>query len=122
MSESVLKIGGKAYPLPIEEVLADLTGAESIMLEDYLGGWDRLDIKGAATRSVIVLVWLAKHHAGEEIEITEIEAMRGLVFGDTVDVAEVESGPPAVAAEAASESSPETSETNGVPISESLTV
>lgn len=122
MSETILKIDGKDYPLPIEDVLAELTGSESIMLEDYLGGWDRFDMSGGATRSLIVLVWLARHHAGEEVEITDIEAMKGLVFGNTVDVEEVDALPPVLAAEAASESSPATSETNGVPTSEPLTV
>lgn len=118
MSESVLKIAGKAYPLPIEEVLADLTGSESIMLEDYLGGWDQFSITSGTTRSVVVMVWLAKHHAGEEVELSDIEAMKGLVFGDAV---EVEERPPEVAAEAASESSSETSETNGAPALERST-
>lgn len=112
MSDTLLKIGGKDYPLPLEDVLADLTGAESIMLEDYLGGWEHFSITSGTTRSVVVLVWLAKHHAGEKVEITDIEAMKGLVFGDAV---EVEERPPDLAASAAPESSQETSAINGAP-------
>lgn len=115
-----LKINGETYPLPIEEVLADLTGAESIMLEDYLGGWEKFEPKSGATRSVVVLVWLAKHHAGEDVSLADIEAMRGLVFGNAVE--EVDAGPPLEAASAASDSSPETSETNGAPPSPAETV
>lgn len=114
---SDLKIQGTSYPFPLEEILENLTGSESIMLEDYLGGWDRFDVKGGATRSVVVLVWLAKHHAGEEMELTEIEAMKGLVFGDAVEVGD-DASPPA---EGASDSSSETSETNGVPTLEPST-
>lgn len=118
MSEDGLKIAGKFYPLPIDDVLADLTGSETLMLEEYIGGWDKLDMSGHSTRSVIALVWLAKHHAGEDMELAEIEEMKGLVFGNTVEVVD---GPPDGAADAAS-SSPETSDSSGPPSSPEQTL
>lgn len=111
-SESGLRIDGKFYPLPFDEVLANLTGKESLMLEDYLGGWAKLDFDNPDTRSTVVLVWLAKHHAGEPMTIDAIENMRGLVFGDAVEAVL----PPAEAAGAAdSGSSQETSASTGPP-------
>lgn len=120
MSETGLKVNGEFFPLPLDEVLANLTGTESLMLEEYLGGWANFDPSGMSTRTVVVLVWLAKHHAGQEVDIMEVEGMKGLVFGGTVE--EVDVNPPAEAAEAAPESSPGTSETNGAPLSELSTV
>lgn len=108
-SESGLTIEGKYYALPFEEVLENLTGKESLMLEDYLGGWDRLDFDNPNTRSVVVMIWLAKHHAGESPSLDAIENMKGLVFGSAVEGVDVR--PP----DEGTASSPETSATTGVP-------
>lgn len=106
-SESGLKIEGKFYALPFEEVLEGLTGKQTVMLEDYLGGWGNLNFENPNTRSVVVLVWLAKHHAGEETTLDAIEDMKGLVFGGAVE--EVDVRPPPVD----TDSSQVTTETSG---------
>ncbi len=111
MSEGI-KVDGKLYELSFEDAMADLTGAESAMLEDYLGGWENFVWDRPHTRSTVVLVWIAKNSAGETVPLAEIEQMKGLVFGNTVEVVD---GPPSEAADAASASSAETSATNGSP-------
>ena len=108
-SESGLKIEGKFYALPFEEVLENLTGKESLMLEDYLGGWESLDFDNPNTRSIVVMVWLAKHHAGEHVSLDDIENMKGLVFGSAVE--EVDVRPPDVG----TESSPGITANGGLP-------
>ncbi|MCR4340954.1 MAG: hypothetical protein NUW01_13825, partial [Gemmatimonadaceae bacterium] len=39
-----------------------------------------------ATRSMIVMLWLAKHHAGEKDTLEDVAAIKGLVFGGVVEV------------------------------------
>lgn len=116
----VVKVKGDGdYELDIEETLADLTGAETIMLEEYLGGWERFDIKAGNARSVIAIIWLAKRQAGKNVSLDEIAETKGLIFGDAFDLEEVKNGgPPAPAAQdaaltSASSSSESTSETSG---------
>lgn len=119
-----VKIEDENYVLPpLDEVLADLTGAESLVLEEYLGNWEVLWGDRLSVKSIVVIVWLAKRHAGETATLEEIGNMKGLLFGGTVEIMEDDAAdPPAVAAEAAFDSSLETSEANGVPTSEQLTV
>ena len=118
--ELVVKVQGDGdYPLNIEEALADLTGAETVVLEEYLGGWDRFDIKAGNARSVIAIIWLAKRQAGKDVSLEQVAETKGLIFGDAFDLEEVKNGgPPAPAAQDAaliseSSSSASTSETSG---------
>lgn len=74
----------KAYEFDLQEALSSLTGTESMLVEDYLGGWHRFREPGNITRSTIVMVWLAKRSAGETTTFEEIAATPGLVFGDAV--------------------------------------
>lgn len=117
MADLIVKLKGDGdYELDINATLAELTGAETMLLEEYLGGWDNFDVVSGSTRSVIVTIWLAKRQAGKTVTLDEIASIKGLVFGDALDVQEVNgTGPPAVAAEAASNrSTPDTSEITGV--------
>lgn len=104
-------IAGKPYEFELEEVLQDLTGKETVMLEDYLGGWENLRDRVSA-RSIVVWVWISKRSAGESITLEQIEDMKGLMFGDTVELADVD---PPDEAEGASESSPAPSAPTGNP-------
>lgn len=118
MSDITITIKGDGeYPLDVDETLADLTGAETIMLEEYLGGWDKFDLSGGSTRSLIVCVWLAKRQAGKKTSLDEIGEIKGLVFGDAlqVDSEDTDAGPPDMAAQAAAPSSsiPASSDTVG---------
>lgn len=115
MSDLIVRLKGEGdYPLDVEATLADLTGTETAMLEEYLGGWDNFG--GNSVRSVIVTIWLAKRQAGKTVTLEEIAATKGLIFGDAFETVEVNGdGPPAEAATAAPNipSTPEPSETTG---------
>lgn len=111
--DMIVKVEGTDYPLNASNTLRELTGKETILLEEYLGGWENFDLGGRSTRSMVVTVWLAMHANGSQITIDEIENMKGIVFGDTVDVEELP-GPPASGAEAPTPSTPqEDSEDSG---------
>lgn len=118
MSDLIVRLKGDgAYPLDVDATLADLTGDETMMLEEYLGGWDKFAIGSGSTRSVIVTIWLAKRQAGQTVTLDEIAATKGLVFGDVFEVEEVTNGgPPDGAATAAPDilSTPDGSEITGV--------
>jgi hypothetical protein len=90
-------LDGKLYEVDITKSLGDLTGTESIAVEEYLGGWDKFRAAGTTTRSLIVMVWLARRQAGEATTLEEIaDSTRGLVFGKVIDNfdAEDDVGPP----------------------------
>lgn len=94
----VVKVRGEGdYELDVEQTMADLTGSETLELEEFLGGWDKFDLTGATTRSIVVLVWLAKRAAGKKASLEEILDMRGLVFGDAIELEEAKEVPPAEA-------------------------
>lgn len=84
MVDTRIKIGELVYELDIEQELRNLTGHETMMIEDYLGGWSKFRAPENRTRSVVVMVWLAKKSAGESTTLDEIADMPGLVFGDAV--------------------------------------
>ena len=90
------------YPLDVDETLADLTGTETAMIEEYLGGWEHFG--GGSTRSVIVTIWLAKRQAGLRVSLEEVAETKGLIFGDVLDLKEMNGGPPVQAAQAAASS------------------
>ena len=124
MSDQVIvKVAGEDYPLDFEQTMADLTGEETVQLEEYLGGWEKFDLRGATTRSVIVLIWLAKRQAGKHATLEQIAQTKGLIFGDAFDIVEVEDGPPAVAPDSGrnNSSSESTSENSGAGDSSSAT-
>jgi hypothetical protein len=116
VSDLVIKLKGDGeYPLDIEATMADLTGDETAMIEDYLDGLDNFDLQGRkSTKSVIVAVWLAKRQAGRHVTLAEVGAIKGLMFGDVLDMGEDAEVPPAEAAKAATPSTPETSAPIGV--------
>lgn len=103
------------YDLPLDKVLEGLTGAQSALLEDYLGGWNKFRSAEATTRSAVVLVWLAQYHAGQPTNLEVIESTPGLLFGpDSVfSLREDDTETPTEAADAAS--TQETSVATGTP-------
>jgi hypothetical protein len=116
-----VRIFGKDYALPLDEVLQSLTGEETMMVEDFLGGWDKFRSPSNVTRSVIVIVWLAKRHAGEKATFAEIAKLEGLVFGDAVEVVDEDEDTPLEHSAATSpvedsSSTQATSGANGSPI------
>jgi len=123
--ELVVKIKGDGdYPLDPEAALADLTGTETIMLEEFLGGWDKFDPRGATTRSLVAIIWLAKRQAGKDVSLDEVAEIKGLMFGDVFDLEEVSNGgPPAEAPDSAPSlsSSESSSDPSGVGESSSVT-
>lgn len=93
MSEIRVKVGDNQYEFDVEATLQKLTGHQTMMLEDYLGGWENFRAPHNQTRSVIALVWLAKHAASEETTLDEIANLPGLVFGNTVEDLDGQSPP-----------------------------
>lgn len=113
MPDLIVTLNGREYELEVEATLADLTGAETLMLEEYLSGWEHFG--SGTTRSAIVTIWLAKRQAGEQVSLEEIEGVKGLLFGGALELSEVNGGPPAEAAVAATPSTPSPSEsTSGI--------
>lgn len=80
--------GGKEYRYDIKTQMESLTGTESILVEDYLGGWSRFRDPGNFTRSAVVMVWLAKRSAGEKATFEEIADTPGMPFGDAFQTAD----------------------------------
>lgn len=75
---------GREYRYDMDEQLKTLSGSESILVEDYLGGWAGLQDPKQTTRAGIVLIWLAKRAAGEKATFGEIADTPGLMFGEGV--------------------------------------
>lgn len=125
-----VRIEGRVYDFFVAATLQSLTGKETIALEDYLGGWSNFRQDGANTRSLVVIVWLAKRQAGEHVTFDEIEEMPGLLFGDTLQDLDEEgetpsaapfddsgTGPGQAVKETDSSSTPATSAGTGPPLS-----
>lgn len=83
---------GTKYEFDLKDALESLTGRESILCEDYLGGWEKFRDPNNQTRSVIILVYLAKRSAGETPTFEEIENIPGLLFGNALEVDDEEDG------------------------------
>lgn len=79
-------IDGEVIEYDTDEVLSDLTGDETIACEDFLGGWDKFRADGNATRSLVVLVWLAKRTQGSNATLQDVAKEKGILFGDRVDI------------------------------------
>lgn len=81
-----VKVGETAYEFDVDEQLKTLTGIESALVEEFVGGWGRFDVKGQRTRSLIVIVWMAMRSAGEAVTLEDVAEMPGLVFGGLVSL------------------------------------
>jgi hypothetical protein len=73
---------GKQYEYDVKEQMEALTGTESIMVEDYLGGWSQFRAPANMTRSAVVMVWFALRSAGEPKTFEEISDTKGFPFQD----------------------------------------
>jgi hypothetical protein len=79
-----VRLDDKTYTLPsVNDALADLTGDESLMVEEYIGGFDNLQKN--ATKLAVVTVWLTLKAAGEPRDFAEIQSIKGLLFGKVID-------------------------------------
>lgn len=79
-------IDGEVIEYDTDEMLEDLTGDETIECEDFLGGWDKFRAAGNATRSLIVLVWLAKRKLGSTATLQDVAKEKGILFGGRFDI------------------------------------
>lgn len=86
----IVTFGERKYEFGLDDALKSLTGTESMLVEEFLGGWGRFRDPGNVTRSLIIIVWLAKRSAGETATFDEIAATPGLVFGDMVEIDDVD--------------------------------
>jgi hypothetical protein len=78
-----VRIDGTTYELAsVNDALASLTGDESLLIEEYLGGFDQIGVK--ATRTAIVMAWLTLRAAGHPMSLEEIQTIPGLTFGDVI--------------------------------------
>lgn len=75
---------GREYAFDMNEQLKTLSGSESILVEDYLGGWSGLQDSKNRTRAGVVFIWLGKRAAGEPTTFEEIADTPGLMFNDDV--------------------------------------
>ena len=129
-----IQFGESTYEFDLDEQLKTLTGTESMLVEEFIGGWERFRDPAHMTRSTIVLVWLAKRSAGEVATFDEIAGTPGLIFGDALTLTDdgdapsnpdedTPAGPlaPSVSLNGSSdgttvsEHGPETSDSTGVP-------
>lgn len=79
---------GTKYEYDVKAALEGLTGTESILVEDYLGGWSRFRDPSNFTRSAVIMVWLGKKQAGEKATFEEIADTAGMPFGDVFESAD----------------------------------
>lgn len=104
------KSTGKVYEIDVAQTLEDLTGEETLAVEEFLGGWENFDQTGESARSFMLLYWLAKRGSGEKITLKDVLQEKGLLFGNRVDLEDMEDdsdSPPAEApAEGATHSTP----------------
>jgi hypothetical protein len=78
-----VRVDDKTYTISaIDDALSDLTGDESLMVEEYLGGFDNLQKN--ATKMAVVTVWLALKEAGEPRDFASIQSIKGLLFGKVI--------------------------------------
>ena len=117
-------VDGVAYEIDIEQVLEDLTGEETLAIEDFLGGWQNFDAKGGSARSVYTLYYLAKRGNDPKVKLADVLKEKGVLFGDRVELEDLEEEgeerPPAEGGETPS-SEPEASDDSGPGISPSDT-
>ena len=92
-------VDGKAYEVEIEVVLEDLTGDETLAIEDFLGGWQNFDAKGGSARSVYVLYYLAKRANDPNVKLADVLKEKGVLFGDRVELEDLEGDEPRPPAE-----------------------
>ena len=79
-----VKLDGTTFEMgSVSSALAALTGDESLLLEEYIGGWDQLGKK--ITKSAVVMVWLALRVNGQPRSLEEIQAIPGIAFGDILN-------------------------------------
>lgn len=117
-------VDGVAYEVDIEQVLEDLTGEETLAIEDFLGGWGNFDAKGGSARSVYVLYYLAKRANDAKVKLADVLKEKGVLFGDRVELEDLEEEgeerPPAEGGETPS-TEPDPSDDSGPGISPSDT-
>jgi hypothetical protein len=83
-------VDGKTYECDIALTLEDLTGDETLEIEDFLGGWENFDEKGGSARSVYVLYFLAKRANDPKVKLKDVTSEKGVVFGNRVDIQDIE--------------------------------
>ena len=81
-----VRVGDTEYRFDLDEQLNTLTGLESAEVEDFLGGWDKLDAN--KTKGMIFMVWLAKRSAGETDTLADVASIPGLLFGGVAAIAD----------------------------------
>lgn len=74
----------KVLEIDVSQVLEDLTGEETLAVEDFLGGWENFDSTGESARSVYLLYYLARRGTGEKITLKDVLQEKGVMFGDRV--------------------------------------
>ena len=79
-----VKLDGELLELPsVSDALASLTGDESLLIEEYLGGFDQLGQK--VTKSAVVMVWLTLRANDRPRSLEEIQAIPGVAFGGVLE-------------------------------------
>lgn len=122
-------IDGEVIEIDTEKELADLTGEETLAIEDFLGGWQNFDRRSGSARSVYVLYWLARRSKDPKVKLDDVKKEKGILFGDRMELDDLDAdgkpieydeegnpkNPPAEAADEAATPSttPDGSETSG---------
>ena len=99
-------VDDKTYDLDIEQALEDLTGEETLEVEDLLGGWENFDATGDSAKSVYILYWLARRSSDANYSLKDALKEKGVLFGDRVEMEEVDDPPAEAASQAAIPSTP----------------
>lgn len=102
-------VDGDVYEINISDVLEDLTGEETLEVEEFLGGWENFDETGESARSAYLLYFLAKRGHNTKITLKEILKEKGVMFGDRVTLEDLDkegkNSPPAEGGETPSSAS-----------------
>ena len=83
-------VDGDVYEISISDVLEDLTGEETLLVEEFLGGWENFDQTGESAKSVILLYYLAKRGHNAKVTLKEILKEKGLLFGDRIELEDLD--------------------------------
>lgn len=109
-------VDGDVLEINISDVLEDLTGEETLLVEDFLGGWENFDQSGESAKSVVLLYYLARRGHNPKVTLKDILKEKGILFGDRIELEDLdeegEDRPPADGGETPSTPS-ETSDDSG---------
>lgn len=76
--------------ISISDVMEDLTGEETIAVENFLGGWSNFDESGGDAKSVVLLYYFARRGKDPKVKLKDVLQEKGLFFGDKISLQDLD--------------------------------